>query len=239
MRSFRKSIAVFCCFLCLIGLLAPAVFAEEAGGAALDDADAQTGAAEVAGALVGAQDGAQVSVDAASLYDTDGNGKVTAFEIAGVLSKYAFAKEEDLAGYADRIAADSTFTVTVTQDGVSTVYIAVPVECYPQLFNAGVFDETVQKLAETQAAEQTDGMTLMSYEHIAGELALHAAAYAVTYMLGGDQDGSAFHSFYESARVADLNVDENRVPAGVLAFFGKLVTLFNRILSFFSRIRPF
>lgn len=238
MKSFRKIIALLCCCLLAAGLLAPAVFAEEAN-TALDAADVQAVETEVVGALVGAQDGAQVAVDAASLYDTDGNGKVTAFEIAGVLSKYAFAKEDDLAGYADQIAADSTFTVTVTQDGVSTVYIAVPVESYPQLFNAGVFDETVQKLAETQAAEQTDGMTLMSYEHIAGELALHAAAYAVTYMLGGDQDGSVFHSFYDSARIADLNVDESRLPSGVLEFFGKLVTLFNRVLSFFRQLMPF
>ena len=114
----------------------------------------------------------------------------------------------------------------------------MPVELYPQLFNAGVFDETVQKLSEAQAAEQTDGMTLMSYEHIAGELALHAAAYAVTYMLGGDQDGSMFHSFYESARIADLNVDESRLPSGVLAFFGKLITLFNSVISFFRQLMP-
>ena len=239
MSNFRKIIAVFCCCLLVCGLLAPAALAEDADGAVLDAADVQTVETEVAGALVGAEDGAQVAVDASGLYDTDGNGSVTAFEIAGVLSQYAFAKEEDLAGYADQIAADTTFTVTVTQDGVSTVYIAVPVERYPQLFNAGVFDETVQKLADGQEATGTDGMTLMSYEHIAGELALHAAAYAVTYMLGGDQDGSAFHSFYESARVADLNVDESRLPSGVIDFFGKLITFFNRIISFFNRIRPF
>lgn len=238
MKTFRKCIALLCCALLLAGLTAPAVFAE-GDNVLLDAEDVQAVETEVVGALVGAEDGAQVSVDAASLYDTDGNGQVTAFEIASVLSQYAFAKEEDLAGYADQIAADSTFTVTVTQDGVSTVYIAVPVERYPQLFNAGVFDETVQKLAETQAAEQTDGMTLMSYEHIAGELALHAAAYAVTYMLGGDRDGSVFHSFYESARIADLNVDESRLPTGMIDFFGKLVTLFNRILSFFRQLMPF
>lgn len=239
MKTFRKCIALLCCALLMAGLTVPAVFAEEAGSAVLDAEDVQTVETEVVGALVGAEDGAQVSVDAASLYDTDGNGQVTAFEIASVLSQYVFAKEEDLAGYADQIAADSTFTVTVTQDGVSTVYIAVPVERYPQLFNAGVFDETVQKLAETQAAEQTDGMTLMSYEHIAGELALHAAVYAVTYMMGGDRDGSVFHSFYESARIADLNVDESRLPSGMIDFFGKLVTLFNRILSFFRQLMPF
>ena len=239
MKTIRKYIALLCCALLAAGLTAPAVSAEEAGNAALDAEDVQAVETEVAGALLGAEDGAQVSVDAASLYDTDGNGRVTAFEIASVLSQYAFAKEEALAGYADQIAAESTFTVTVTKDGVSTVYIAVPLERYPQLFNAGVFDETVRRLAETQSAQQADGMTLMSYEHIAGELAMHAAVYAVTYMLGGDQDGSVFHSFYEAARVADLNMDESRLPSGVIDFFGKLVTLFSRVLSFFRQLRPF
>lgn len=236
MKTFRKWIALLCCCLCLTGSITAIAFAQEEG---LDENEAQAVETEVIGALVGAEDGAQIEADTAHLYDTDGNGKVTASEIAGVLSKYAFAKEEDLAGCADKIAADSTFTVAVTKDGVSTVYIAVPVEDYPQLFNAGVFDETVKKLAETQQTYGGDGVTLMTYEHIAGELALHAAVYALTYMAGGDADGSTFHSFYESARIADLNVDENRAPGWFLEFFGKIVTFFNRILSFFNRFRPF
>jgi hypothetical protein len=236
MKSIRKIIALLCCVLCMTGMLTTVALAQDEP---LDENDAQTVETEVIGALVGAEDGAQIEAETAGLYDTDGNGKVTAAEIAGVLSKYAFAKEETLAGAADAIAADATFTVTVTKDGVSTVYIAVPVEDYPQLFNAGVFDETVKKLAEAQEAYKEDGMTLMSYEHIAGELALHAAVYAVTYMLGADQDGSVFHSFYESARIADLNVDENRAPGWFLEFFGKIVAFLNQILAFFNSIRPF
>lgn len=237
MKSLRKWIALLCCALCLCGMCAPAALAAEE--APLDEEAAAVVEAEVAGALTGAEDGSEITVETAAIYDTDGDGKVTAAEIAGVFSQYAFAKEDSLAGYADRIAGASTFTVTVTKDGVSTVYIAVPVEDYPQLFNAGVFDETVAKLAEAQEAYQADGMTLMTYEHIAGELALHAAIYAVTYLVGADKDGSLFHSYYENARVADLNVDESRAPAGFLAFFGKIVTFFNRLLAFFNSIRPF
>ena len=237
MKTFRKWIALLCCALCLTGLCAPAALAAEE--APLDDAAVAAVEAEVAGALTAAEDGSEIEVDTAAIYDANGDGSVTAAEIAEVLSQYAFAKEEDLAGYADEIAAGSTFTVTVTKDGVSTVYIAVPVEDYPQLFNAGVFNETARKLAEAQGAYQEDGMTMMSYEHIAGELALHAAIYAVTYMVGADDDGSVFHSFYESARIADLNVDESRAPSWFLELIGRLVTFFNRILSFLNGIRPF
>ena len=237
MKSLRKWIALLCCALCICGLCAPAALAAEE--APLDDDAAAVVEAEVAGALTGAEDGSGITVKTAAVYDANGDGKVTGAEIAGVFSGYIFAKADDLAGYADQIAADSTFTVTVTKDGVSTVYIAVPVEDYPQLFNAGVFDETVKKLAETQETYKTDGMTLMSYEHIAGELALHAAVYAVTYLLGADQDGSTFHAYYDDARVADLNLDESRAPGWFLEFFGRIVTFLNRILAFFNSIRPF
>ena len=237
MKSLRKWIALLCCALCICGLCAPAALAAEE--APLDDDAAAVVEAEVAGALTGAEDGSGITVKTAAVYDANGDGKVTGAEIAGVFSGYIFAKADDLAGYADQIAADSTFTVTVTKDGVSTVYIAVPVEDYPQLFNAGVFDETVARLAEAQGAYQADGMTLMTYEHIAGELALHAAVYALTYLVGGDQEGSPLHTYYDDARVADLNVDESRAPSSVISFFGKIVTFFNRIFAFLNSIRPF
>ena len=236
MKSIRKWIALLCCALCMAGLCAPAALAADAP---LDDAAVAAVEAEVAGALTAAEDGSAVAVDTRAVYDTNGDGQVTAAEVAGVFGKYAFAKEEDLAGYADQIAEASTFTVTVTKDGVSTVYIAVPVEDYPQLFNAGVFNETAQKLAEAQGAYQEDGMTLMSYEHIAGELALHAAVYAATYLVGADRDGSPLHTYYDMARTAELNVDEHRAPSGLLELIGRIVTFFNRIAAFFAGIRPF
>ena len=237
MKSLRKWIALLCCALCVCGLCAPAALAAEE--APLDENAAAVVEAEVAGALTGAEDGSEIAVETEAIYDTNGDGKVTGAEIAGVFSKYVFAREKDLAGCADQIAEASAFTVTVTKDGVSTVYIAVPVQDYPQLFNAGVFDETVARLAEAQGAYQAEGMTLMTYEHIAGELALHAAIYALTYMVGADREDSPLHTYYDDARVADLNVDENRAPSAFISFIGKLVTLFNRIMSFFSRIRPF
>ena len=39
-----------------------------------------------------------------------------------------------------------------------------------------------------------DGMTMMSYEHIAGELALHAAVYAVTYLVGAVASGALYYA---------------------------------------------
>ncbi|MBQ6020371.1 MAG: hypothetical protein IJL26_09365, partial [Clostridia bacterium] len=156
--------AVLCALLCMTGVLP--FFAAAADNDAIDPTDVSAVEEQVAGELVGAEDGSEIAVENdANLYDTNGDGSVTPAEIASVFSKYIFAPEESLEGYADQITDASVFTVTVTKDGVSTVYIAVPIEDYPQLFNAGVFDETVRKLAEKQNEYKTEDMTLMSYEH--------------------------------------------------------------------------
>ncbi len=235
MKTFKKIVAVICAALMMTGVLSVAASAAD-GEKALDESGIKAVETQVAGALIAAEDGAMIESDADLPYDADGDGKVTALEIASVLGDYVFADEESLAGYADRIADDSTFTVTVTKDGKSTVYIAVPVEKYPQLFNAGVFNETVKKLAEKQDGIKTDDMDLMKYEHIAGELALHAAIYAATYFAGGEDEGNIFHDFYELSRIADLNVDEQRAPGALIRFIGLLVTFFNTIAAFFASI---
>lgn len=237
MKLSFKLIAVLCSLLCLSGVFSVFVCAVDED--MIDPEDISTVEEQVAGELVGAEDGSDITVENnANIYDADGDGSVTPAEIASVFAKYAFASEESLEGYADDIAEASTFTVTVTKDGVSTVYIAVPVESYPQLFNSGVFDETVQKLAEKQDEYKTEDMTLMSYEHIAGELALHAALYAAAYLVGGDKEDSKFHSYYESAKTADLNIDEERVSSGFIDFIGKLITFFHKLLAFFNNFDP-
>ncbi len=235
MKKSMKIISLLCTLLMFTGVFSVFAAAAEPADATIADENIPAVEEQVAGTLVAAEDGSEIEVDAESnSYDTNGDGSVTPAEIASVFSKYIFAPADTLEGYADEIANASTFTVTVTKDGVSTVYIAVPVEDYPQLFNAGVFDETVQKLCEAQNEYKTDDMTLMSYEHIAGELAMHAAVYAVTYLIGADREDNRFHSYYDSAKVAELNLDEERVSSGFIDFFGKLISFFHKLLSFLS-----
>lgn len=236
-KTAFKLTAIICSLLCLTGVFS--VFAAAADDDAIAPDDVSVVEEQVAGELVGAEDGSEIAVNSeANIYDTDGDGKVTPSEVAGVLSKYMYADKDSLEGYADEIADASTFTVTVTKDGVSTVYIAVPIEDYPQLFNSGVFDDTVYKLYEKQNEYKTEDMSLMSYEHIAGELALHAAVYAVTYLIGSDKEGTQFHSIYESAKVADLNIDEDRIPSGLIKFIGAIISFFQRLFSFFEKVTP-
>ena len=48
----------------------------------------------------------------------------------------------------------------------------------------------------------------MDYTHLVGELEIHFVGYLLTGMLGGEDGPLA--SFYNSCKVADLNIDESR-----------------------------
>ena len=65
----------------------------------------------------------------------------------------------------------------------------------------------------------------MSYEHIAGELALHAIIYAVTNEIINvtGTKNSFIIKMYDKAVVAALNYDENRLPTEVFAMLGVLL----------------
>ena len=63
---------------------------------------------------------------------------------------------------------------------------------------------------------------LMSYEYIAGELALHAIIYAVTneYLeITGETEGTIYNLWLR-AKNADLNIDESRIPSEIIEILG-------------------
>ena len=90
--------------------------------------------------------------------------------------------------------------------------------------------------------KNNDGSTdyLMSYEHIAGELALHALLYAasneILRVTGIKSD--RLLKIYRSAAIADLNVDEARVPGGMITLVGSVLmnNLSYRIMSAFGLV---
>lgn len=67
----------------------------------------------------------------------------------------------------------------------------------------------------------------MSYSHVAGELALHMILAALSKDTASWNPISAW--IYERAGIADLNVDEDRVPAVLLQAFGDA---FVKLISF-------
>ena len=68
----------------------------------------------------------------------------------------------------------------------------------------------------------------MTYEHIAGELAMHAIIYAALNELievSGTKNERIL-KIYEAAMKADLNADESRLPWEVIAIIGTLLYSF-------------
>ena len=64
----------------------------------------------------------------------------------------------------------------------------------------------------------------MKYTQIAGELSLHMIIYAVTDAVDGDEWTGFINDLYKRSSIADLNVDEDRVPRQLIEFFGIFIT---------------
>lgn len=156
--------------------------------------------------------------------------KQTVAEAADNIRKYMFIQVDDPAQAAALAAETCDFEYSVVKDGKGTVYISIDIEKNPEIFNYEVFRELVDKLYENQKEEMVknaDGSTdyLMSYEHIAGELALHMIVYAATTetikLTGSGSD--VIVKLYNAAVQADLNYNESRIPHKWLKAFGRLV----------------
>ncbi|MGN0464485.1 MAG: hypothetical protein ACI4GA_07315 [Acutalibacteraceae bacterium] len=152
---------------------------------------------------------------------------LTIAELKKILQNYIFVKVDDVDASTLKVLKDVRYYPVELENGETTVYIAVDIKNNPDIFNYAVFRETVEKLYEEQGKElikKSNGETdyLMSYEHIAGELALHAIVYAAVNELI-DVTGTKNETIlklYEKAQQADLNIDEARVPWQVISIFG-------------------
>ena len=150
-------------------------------------------------------------------------------------SKYLFIPVENPDEVAAIIAESCEFDYSLVSDGKGTVYIKVNVEENPEIFNFSVFRNLVDQLYAGEKEEMIkndDGSTdyLMSYEHIAGELALHMIVYAATSSiieLSGSGNETILN-LYNSAKLAELNYDESRMPSKWIFAIGRLITVMFR-----------
>lgn len=157
-------------------------------------------------------------------------GKYNVGELSRLIRKYMFIKIDDPAEAAALIAETTEFDYVLVEDGKGALYMRVDIEDNPQIFNYDVFRSLVEQLyarqnEELKKDEYGNVDYVMSYEHIAGELALHAIAFAATNLIldvTNTQDEKIL-SLYKSASQADLNPDEARVPTGLIRFVGMLI----------------
>ena len=158
--------------------------------------------------------------------------------ISRAIAQFVFIEKSKVGELSDAIVADSKYTVTVTADGKDTVYIAVNIIDHPEIYDARVFLDVVNKLAEksNEVAKEngididSENYSPMMYPHIAGELSLHMITMDVTGFLGGDSWNILFKDFYEKSIVADLNIDESRAPSFLLELWGNFIVILFEVL---------
>lgn len=142
---------------------------------------------------------------------------------AAAIVDYTVIPAEEKNSLAQTIADEAKIYLVVLGDGRKTYYMAVDFRTKEALAlaNPSVLRETCRILDENQQAMRENGqdsLELMDYTHIVGELKLHFLGYLVTDALGGEN--SPFAGLYNSFKVADLNVDESRVPPQIIRVFG-------------------
>ena len=137
---------------------------------------------------------------------------LNAVQATGKIIGYYFLTPEAIEQTASGLADESEIYYVRLQDGSNTFYIAVDLQTAEalSLANPQVLRALCKELeAKQQEMAGTDTeYVLMDYRHLVGELEIHYAGYLLTGALGGESGPLA--SFYNSCKVADLNVDESR-----------------------------
>lgn len=226
----KKIISLFLALLMAFSLALPS-FAASEENQQLSAAEVEEAVEAAVAALVGASDNAIVVVDD-ELTDDAGN---TPKEIAGLFSGLLFVEKDKAEAVAADIVANSKYTVKVIDGGKQTVYCSIDFEKFPEIYDARVYLAAIEKIQnkcdEVAAEKGIDisggNYSPMNYSHVAGELALHMILTALSKDSVSWNPISAW--IYERAGIADLNVDEDRVPAVLLQAFGDAVV---KLISF-------
>ncbi len=220
----KKFLSVVLSLLMLLSVLSVSTFAVSETAKA--QAETQKAVESIAGAFVGAKEDAVITVekDLAEKAVAENGKDITVGELSEMLASYvAVPLNDETKSVADRIADESTYRVTVLDSGKKTVFILVNLEENPELFGIEVFHDAVMKMAENQKAVLPEGedVTLLDYQKIAGELALHMIVFKTTKpLVDGNAASKEIKELYEKSRIAELNINEDRVPASLIDFVG-------------------
>lgn len=168
--------------------------------------------------------------------------KFSVSELKAALERYIFVKVDDVDSAALSVINSSDIDYELVTDKDGTVYISVDIKNNPEIFSFSVFRNVVEGLYAAQGEEllkNDSGETdyAMSYEHIAGELALHAIVFAVTdgVMSVTGTKNEFIMKLYNKAAIAQLNYDEARLPSEIMSMLGVVLMDFFR----FSVLRLF
>lgn len=191
---------------------------------------------QAVGGIIGAASGDEIIADEefVQALASDIKPGLIAKSLAKLVAKYVFVDTDlitDTDAAANKILSNSKYTVKKITGGKKTVYIVVDLQENPEICNLAIFQKVVKGLyanqnsvvADYEAENGNVKWNMMSYEHIAGELALHALVYNLTDSKGGSKKYNIFHPLWESAKQADLNVDELRIPSSLIRALGFII----------------
>lgn len=223
----KKLISLALVLIMALSLFVPA----SAADTALTDAQLQDAVNAVAGALIDADEDATVKANTALVKAIENNAD-TPEEIADFFSKLVFVEKSEVEAVSQKIADSCKYRVTTLENGKKTIYVAVDLRTCYELFDARVFLNATKKLFDKcEELAIADGMKtnpdaydLMTYHHLAGELAMHMILADFSNDMGGSKEGSLLNKIYNMSIVADLNVDESRISADLIRFFGNVLT---------------
>ena len=218
--------------LVLVLIMALSLFVSaSAADADLSDAQIESAVEAVAGALVDANENATVTVNE-DLLEAVADEADTPEEIADFFSTLVFVEKSEVEAVSQKIADSCKYRITTLENGKKTVYVAVDFRTCYEIFDARVFLNASEKLFnKCEELAIADGMDanpdaydLMSYNHLAGELAMHMILADLSNDMGGSKEDSWLNKIYKMSVVADLNVDESRVDAGIIRIFGSIIS---------------
>ena len=230
----KKLISLALVLIMALSFVLPASAADDT----LTDEQIASAAIAAASALVDADEDATVKASD-SLIEAIAENADTPEEIANFFSKFVFVEESEVEAISQKIADSCTYRITTIEGGVKTVYVAVDLRVCKEIFDARVFLNATKKIFDKcEELAIIDGKdtnadiyNLMTYDHLAGELALHMIIADITNDLGANKGNSFLKKFFDMSVVADLNVDENRLAPAIISTIGNLVRL---ILTIFA-----
>ena len=223
----KKLISLSLVLIMALSFMLPAT----ATDATLTDAQIESAVEAIAGALIDADENAIVTVNAA-LLETVADEADTPEEIADFFSTLIFVEKSEVEAVSQKIADSCKYRITTLENGKKTVYVAVDFRTCYQIFDARVFLNASKKIYDKREElaldngmdVNPDAYDLMSYSHLAGELAMHMILADISNDMGGSKEGSWLNKIYNMSVVADLNVDESRISPDLIVFFGNILT---------------
>lgn len=222
----KKFLAVFLSVLMLVSVFS--VSASALGGSSRFEKRVEN----ALGLLIGNGEEVDVEVDDSLVkaLKKNGTGYTSLVKSMSDYAVVAAADVDEVDAVAQAIADGSAYKIVVLEDGKKTVYISVDLIANPEIFDEDVFRAAVVKLIDKQneviPEGEAENFELLDYNRFAGELYLHMFLYQVVEPFKDIEWMPMVADVYAMTKVADMNIDEARIPPIIMTVVGYIILEF-------------